>query len=258
MFKTLHALSALTLLALAACGGAPAATSMPQVPAAPAASMAGAEPRDATDMALDAGRKPDALMKLLALSAGMHVAEIGAGGGYTSELLARAVGPTGRVYGQNSKMILEKFAEVPWSTRLRKPVMKNVVRVDREFDAPIPEGVEPLDLVLDNMFYHDTVWMGVDRNKMNASIFAALRPGGRYVIIDHSSKEGAGVADVKTLHRIEQSAVVAEVTKAGFVLAGTDDFLKNPKDPRDWSTSPMVAGVRRGESDRFTLVFRKP
>jgi len=66
------------------------------------------------------------------------VAELGAGGGYTTELLARAVGPTGVVYAQNSRFILERFAAKPWGERLAKPVMHNVVRVDRDFDNPLP------------------------------------------------------------------------------------------------------------------------
>lgn len=197
-------------------------------------------------------------MKFLALKPGMRVAELGAGGGYTAELLARAVGIEGRVYGQNNKWILEKFAEKPWSERLQKPVMKNVMRLDTEFDAPFTDKVEPLDMVLDNMFYHDTVWMNVDRQKMNEAIFRALKKGGRYVVIDHSARAGAGLNDVKTLHRIEEKIVREEVLKAGFVFKASDEFLRNAADTRDWSASPSAAGEKRGESDRFALMFEKP
>lgn len=197
-------------------------------------------------------------MKFLALKPGMRVAELGAGGGYTAELLARAVGTEGRVYGQNNKWILEKFAEKPWSERLQKPVMKNVMRLDTEFDAPFTDKVEPLDMVLDNMFYHDTVWMNVDRQKMNEAIFRALKKGGRYVVIDHSARAGAGLNDVKTLHRIDEKIVREEVLKAGFVFRASDEFLRNAADTRDWSASPSAAGEKRGESDRFALMFEKP
>jgi predicted methyltransferase len=137
-------------------------------------------------------------------------------------------------------------------------VNKAVVRSDRSFDDPLPPEAKNLDLVVDYIFYHDTVWLGVDRDKMNRAVFAALRPGGAYVIVDASAKEGHGVADVKTLHRIEQAVVEAEVKKAGFSLAATSDLLRNPSDARDWSSSPGAAGERLGTEDRFVLRFQKP
>ena len=93
----------------------------------------------------------------------MKVAELMAGGGYTTELLARAVGPKGMVYGQNNKLVLDRFAEKPWTERLAKPVMKNVVRVDRELDDPLPPKAKNLDAVFMVLFYHDTVWLGRPR-----------------------------------------------------------------------------------------------
>lgn len=188
----------------------------------------------------------------------MKIAEISAGGGYTAELLARTVGDSGRVYATNSKFILERFAEKPWSSRLAKPVMKNVVRVDRDLDDPLPPEAKDLDVVLIVLFYHDTVWMKIDRARMNAAIFAALRPGGVYGVVDHSSKAGSGTADAETLHRIDEQLVRDEVTRAGFVFREEAAFLKNPSDPRDWNASPRQAGERRGSSDRFVLKFEKP
>jgi predicted methyltransferase len=217
-----------------------------------------ASDRSEADRALDAGRRPAELLAFAGIEPGMRVAELGAGGGYTTELLARAVGSRGVVYGQNSPMILERFAEKPWSERLAKPVMKSVVRVDRDFDDPLPTDVRDLDVVLINLFYHDTVWMGVDRARMNRAVYAALRPGGAYVVVDHSGKLGSGTTETQTLHRIEESVVRKEVEAAGFRLATTADFLRNPEDRRDWSASPRTAGERRGTSDRFVLRFEKP
>ncbi|MEP7051206.1 MAG: SAM-dependent methyltransferase [Pseudomonadota bacterium] len=214
--------------------------------------------RSPDDRALDAGRKPDQMLAFFGIQPGMKVAEIGAGGGYTSELLSRVVGPTGKVYGQNSPMILEKFANVPWSARLSKPLLSNVVRADREFDDPLPPEATDLDAVLCVLFYHDTVWIGTDRAKMNKAVFASLKHGGVYGIVDHSAAPGAGLSAVKTLHRIEEKTLQAEIEQAGFQLVGEASFLKNPTDTRDWSDSPKVAGERRGTSDRFVLKFQKP
>src|SRR5262245_16427815 len=118
--------------------------------------------RSAEDRALDAGRQPARTLAFFGIRPGARVAELGAGGGYTSELLARVVGPEGRVYGQNSPFVLARFAEKPWSARLAKPVMGNVVRLDREFEDPFPPEVHDLDAVLIVLLYHDTVWMKAD------------------------------------------------------------------------------------------------
>jgi predicted methyltransferase len=106
--------------------------------------------------------------------------------------------------------------------------------------------------------YHDTVWMETDRAAMNREIFEALRPGGVYGIVDHAAAPGHGVEDARTLHRIEREIVVAEVTAAGFELADEASFLANPDDAHDWNAAPSAAGERRGTSDRFVLLFRKP
>jgi predicted methyltransferase len=217
-----------------------------------------AKDRTEADRALDAGRHPGELLAFLNIQPGQKVAELIAGGGYTTELLARAVGPKGKVYAQNNKMVLG-FAGKAWPERLKRaPFKKNTVRVDRELEDPLPKQAKNLDLVVMNLFYHDLYWVKTDREKMNKAVLAALKPGGLYVIIDHSGRAGTGTTEVQTLHRIEQSEVEKDVTAAGFVLDRQGDFLRNPDDKRDWSASPMDAGEKRGTSDRFVLVFKKP
>jgi len=210
------------------------------------------------DRALDAGRHPEELLAFLEVAPGLRVGEIGAGGGYTTELVARAVGERGRVFAENNRLVLERFAAKPWADRLQRVAMRNVVRVDREFDDPFPPEARDLDAVYINLFYHDTVWMGADRDRMNRAVFAALRPGGFYFVIDHASRSGRGVADAQTLHRIDEAFVIAEVERAGFELRAVGDFLRNPADKHDWNASPRTAGERRGTSDRFALQFEKP
>jgi predicted methyltransferase len=214
--------------------------------------------RSPEDRALDAGRKPVELLAFLGVQPAWRIADLGAGGGYTTELLQRAVGSEGVVYGQNSKKLLDMFLEKPWSARLAKPVMKGVVRLDRDFDDPFPDGLRPLDAVTMVLFYHDTVWLGVNREAMNKAVFAALKPGGVFVIVDHSARPGDGVDVTNTFHRIEENVIKSEVQAAGFVLDGQADFLRNKDDTRDWNDSPRAAGERRGTSDRFVLRFRKP
>jgi len=227
-------------------------------PTAEAKAVAEAPDRDDADKKLDAGRKPAELLTFIGVKPGWKVADLAAGGGYTTELLVRAVGPSGVVYGQNSPSLIERFLKEPWGARLAKPVNKNVVRADRDFDDPLPPEAKDLDAVVMVLFYHDTFWTGTDRNKMNAAIMRALKPGGEYVIVDHSGRPGTGATEVQTLHRIEEKVVVDEITKAGFKLAEENDFLKNPADTRDWNAAPFKAGEKRGTSDRFSLKFVKP
>jgi predicted methyltransferase len=243
---------------------APAAASAAAPSAAPVAAHADpvraivdAPDRDPGDRELDLRRKPVELLAFLAIQPGMRVADIGAGTGYTTELLARAVGPAGKVWGQNSKFVREKFAEKGWTERLAKPINANVVRVDREFVDPLPPEARDLDLVVNVLFYHDFEWLEVDRAAHNRAVFAALEPGGRYVIVDAHAKPGAGASESKTLHRIEESLVVAELEAAGFELSRRGDFLRNPDDTRDWNALPWVSATGVF-SDKFVLELRKP
>ncbi|MEO8630193.1 MAG: SAM-dependent methyltransferase [Betaproteobacteria bacterium] len=229
-----------------------------QDPAALANTVVSAPERSPEDRALDAGRKPAELLAFLGIQPGWRIADLGTAGGYTTELLERAVGAEGVIYGQNSKVMLEKFAEKPWSARLAKPVMKAVVRLDRDFDDPFPADIAPLDAVTIVLFYHDTVWLEVNREAMNKAVFAALKPGGVFLVVDHSARPGDGVKVAASFHRIEESVVKAEVEAAGFALDKEADFLRNSTDTRDWNDSPRASGDRRGTSDRFVLLFRKP
>jgi predicted methyltransferase len=278
-------LGAAVFVATAGCGGGTAANAGPAsaapasstvAPASLASAPAAAPPvspplsdddiraivsasdRTDQDKKMDAGRHPAELLAFLGVGHGMSVADLGAAGGYTTELLARAVGTDGKVYGQNDPDLLKRFMEKIWSARLALPADRGVIRSDRTFDDPLPPEAKNLDLIVNVLTYHDTVWIGVDRSKMNRAVFDALKPGGAYVIVDSSARDGDGIKDVKTLHRIEQSVVENEVKTAGFTLAAKGEFLRNPADARDWSSSPREAGAKLGTEDRFVLKFVKP
>jgi predicted methyltransferase len=244
------------------CGGSDApkpAESPPSLPAEVRA-VVDAPDRAADDRKLDAGRRPGELLAFLGLKHGMRVAELAAGKGYTTELLARAVGPTGVVYAQNDPWLTEKTGKA-LDARLAKPMNKHVVKVTRAFDDPLPPEAKDLDVVIDVLFYHDLFWLEdgkLDRAKMNAAVLRALRPGGLYVVVDHSARAGAGSTEVSTLHRVEEKLVQGEIVAAGFTLARSAEFLRNPADTRDWNDAPGAAGERRGTSDRFVLAFTKP
>lgn len=215
--------------------------------------------RPAADKSLDAGRQPEQMLAFFGIQSGMRVADLWAGGGYTTELLSRAVGSTGAVYSQNPPFPPE-FQQIgqAWTERLKNPVLKNVTAVSKSFDAndvlPAPPG--SLDVVIMNMNYHDLVLRGIDRAKVNAAVYQALKSGGAYALVDHSAKDGSGVKDIE-LHRIDEQFLINEIQKAGFALAARSSALRHPEDDRTWVASPRVAGERRGTTDRFMLLFRK-
>ncbi|HEX3766108.1 MAG TPA: SAM-dependent methyltransferase [Kofleriaceae bacterium] len=235
----------------------PAYTPSADVPEAIRDAVTAAD-RDDKDRALDAGRKPAEVLAFFGIAPGQKVGELFAAGGYTTEIMARIVGDSGKVYAQNTKEILDRFARGPLTARLAKPVMKNTVMVEQPADKPFPPDAKNLDAVICILNYHDFVWLKVDRAKLNKAVFAALKPGGVYGIVDHSAKQGSGLADVQTLHRIDEDAVKKEILAAGFKLDGEIDLLRNSEDPRDWNASPTQAGEKRGTSDRFVLKFVKP
>ena len=221
-------------------------------PAVPAlaqdyAAVLAAPDRSDADRTNDLKRKALDLLTFSGPKTGWRVLDMGAGAGYSTELMARAVGPTGKVWGQSDKAS-ERFA-----ARLMTPGMANVQAVLAPFDAPAPAGVTNLDLVTFFFAYHDTTFMEVDRAKMNKAIFDALKPGGFLVIADHSARPGEGTTVGKTTHRIEESTLVAEVTAAGFKHVATGDFLRNPEDPR--TVSVNRSGIK---NDEFVVRFQKP
>ncbi len=215
--------------------------------------------RSDDDRRLDAGRKPGEVLAFFGIAPGQKIGEMFAGRGYTTELMARVVGDKGTIWAQNSKEFMDKFLRQPWTERAAKPVMKHVTGVERPFDDPFPAEAKDLDAVITILNYHDVVnAKDADRAKMNKAVFAALKKGGVYGIVDHSAVAGSGTRDCDPLHRIDEDVVKKEVTAAGFKLAGESDVLRNPDDKRDWNSSPKAAGERRGTSDRFVLKFVKP
>ena len=209
--------------------------------------------RSDADRVVDQRRQPEKLLEFYDVRPGMRVLDVSAGAGYNTELLARVVGPTGVVYAQNSRYFLDNFVKGRFDERLKKPVMGRVIHLVREFDDPVPPEVRNLDLVTFNFNYHDTVWLGVDRAKMNRAIFSALKSGGIYIVADHSGRPGTGANETKTLHRIEESVVRKEVEAAGFRFVAEGGFLRNSDDPRD---APVFKP--RVPNDEFVLKFVKP
>jgi predicted methyltransferase len=216
------------------------------------AAIIAASDRTDADRQTDKRRDPMQLLTFAAARPGMKVLDMGAGGGYSTELMARAVAPNGVVFGQNAADLSER-AKTRFEARLNTPAGKNIVSLVRPYDDPVPAEARDLDLITFLFYYHDTTYMSVDRAEMNRKLYAALKPGGVLVIADHSARPGDGTSVGKTFHRIEESALRREVEAAGFKLVAEGDFWRHPEDTRDFSIQPPTRPV-----DEFVLKFQKP
>jgi len=208
--------------------------------------------RSEADRKNDQRRNPVALFGFTGARPGMKVLDMGAGGGYSTEMLARAVAPGGVVYSQAPADLFPN-ARKAYAVRALTAAMKHAIRLERPFDDPLPPGIGDFDLVTFFFFYHDTVWLEVDRAKMNRRLYEALKPGGILVVADHSARPGDGANVTKSLHRIEESVVRRELEAAGFQFVAAGDFLRNPADARDTPVSKNPV-----PNDEFVLKYRKP
>lgn len=216
-------------------------------PAAASYQAAVASPiRTDADRKDDARRKPAEFLAFAQVKPGMKALDVASGGGATAVLLRAAVGSDGEVWAQNAK------ANPKLQERVLNATLPNLHSIVAGFADPVPAGAPPLDLITINMSYHDIANTPVDRAAMNKRLYQALKPGGTLVIVDNAAKKGSGLADTRTLHRIDEQTVIDEVTKAGFKLDARSDYLHVASDPREQPFFKMDA-----PDDKFALRFKK-
>jgi predicted methyltransferase len=224
---------------------------------ATAAAVADANRPDA-DKQRDANRKPAATLEFLGVRPGEQVAELLPGGGYFTRLFSKTVGPAGHVYALVPERPANAPADMPDLAGAVKAIAANpaysnvsvVVQPITKLAAPAP-----VDLVFTSQNYHDLHNFPIDIGAFNKLVLDSLKPGGLYVVLDHSAQAGSGFRDTKTLHRIDADAVKQEVMAAGFEFVGGSAALANADDPR---TAMVFDPAIRGKTDQFILKFRKP
>lgn len=246
--KTLHLAIALT----AAFALAAPAQGQPGGPSAAIRAAVADPTRPGEDMARDAGRHPAEIIQFAGVRPGMRIVELAPGGGYYTRILARAVGPRGRIYA----VVSPGFAARPESMARFRRIIAGYPNVEIVVSAiPSLTMTMPVDMVWTSENYHDFHnAQGVDMAALNRAIFGVLRPGGSYYVEDHAAP-GTGVTATSTLHRIDPQAVRDEVTAAGFRLDGESPVLANPADPH---TARVTDPAIRGRTDRFAMRFRRP
>jgi len=249
--KTLLLATALALTPLAAAQAAPADVA--------AAISAPGRPADA--VALDEVRKPAEVLRWLGLQRGDRVLDFLTGSGYYAEVMARAVGPTGRVTGWNTPSFMrsENIRNALNGIRERNGNTAFYATPNNAFALPD----QAYDFIMLHLVYHDMYWEStrfgiarIDPATITAALFRATKPGGTVAVIDHVAAQGRDTrAEVEATHRILPATVRADFERAGFEFVGETDMLRNPSD--DHSKSVFDPSIR-GRTDRFVYRFRRP
>ncbi|MEI9928581.1 MAG: methyltransferase [Sphingomonas sp.] len=239
------------LLALAA----PLATGAQTVPPEIAAALA--DPgRPAADSARDAARHPGEILAFMGVKPGDKVADFLMGGGYWTRILAKAVGPDGHVYAYQAAEFIQYRAAYADEQKAAVAGYANV--------SPSSESLatiafpEPLDAIVTVQNYHDLHLRFAPPGfaaLVAARLYAALKPGGVLLVVDHVANADPGFAVPDKLHRIDPAAARAEIESAGFKFEGESPLLRNPADPH---TLVVFDPAIRGHTDQFIYKFRKP
>ena len=210
--------------------------------------------RPADQVAQDALRKPAETLAFAGIKPGQQVADFLPGGGYFTRLISDAVGPTGHVtmlettrwgadnIASDQKVIDDGYKNVSLDT------------------APFGQFhlAAPVDVFFTSRNYHDLLiakYGVVDMAAFNKQVFAALKPGGVYLVLDHSAPDGSGSSTTATTHRIDEALVKSQVEAAGFKFEGESNVLRNPGDDRKLTVFDKKI---QGHTDQFILKFRKP
>ena len=209
--------------------------------------------RSRSDRNRDASRKPAEIFRFLELKPGMTVLELGAGGGYTTEIASRIVGNNGAVYAQS----------LDGSSRLKKGRLANVKAIEPHILWELREKTEATglnggeaDLVLIFFALHDMYLNSrIDKERLYGDIKHFLKPGGRFVVLDNAAEPGSGLRDARRTHRIDEEFIKTEITSAGFNFLAESALLRNGQDD---VTQSWQATRPRGTHDRFAFVFEKP
>ena len=215
--------------------------------------------RPAADTQRDADRKPAAMLEFAGVKSGETVVDLIPGGGYFTRLFSAAVGPNGKVIAVATVKPADAPADAPDRSAAVRAIAADAhyanvtvmqVRLKEFSLAP------PVDMVWTSQNYHDIHNVkDMDVVAFDKAVFAALKPGGVFIVLDHSAEKGSGFRDTGTLHRIDEEAVKKEVESAGFTFAGSSNALRNKADPR--TAAVFDAGIK-GHTDQFILKFVKP
>jgi predicted methyltransferase len=216
--------------------------------------------RPAADIERDAERKPAEMLAFAGVKPGQTVVDLIPGGGYFTRIFSKAVGPTGTVYAVSGPPRASSDPAKPAPTPAQDTIAADAAYGNvKSLHIPLTAGVvipTKADVVWTSQNYHDLHNVpNADLLAFNKSVYAALKPGGVFVVLDHAAATGAPADVTNTLHRIEPSVVRKEVEAAGFKFDGESKVLASAADDH---TKKVFDPAIRGHTDQFVYKFRKP
>ena len=247
----LNLASSCALIAFAFCSGTAAAA------AADVAAALAHPDRPSADGAADALRKPEQVLAFAGLETGMDVFEMEAAAGYYTEILSRAVGAGGSVVLQEAPGLMG-FVGDGIDLRTANNRLANVRVSMTNFDELDAED-NSMDMVTWIQGPHELGFApeGVNLGDPAGSfreIARILKPGGVLLAVDHIGKDGTGLQEGASTHRIEESVITQMALQAGLTVERSSDLLKNPADPL---TAHVYDPSIRGKTSQFMVLYRK-
>jgi predicted methyltransferase len=243
------------MLALAAAAIVSAAPSVAKPPAYLTAAVSDPA-RPADDVKRDDERKPLEMLEFAGVKPGQTVGDWMPGGGYFTRIFSKAVGPKGKVFA---------IISPAQAANAEKPPAVNAIAADPAYanvtvtPANYSEMALPakLDVIWTSQNYHDLHLTKANQDvaAIDKAVFAALKPGGVFIVLDHAAAAGTGLEVPDQLHRINPEIVRKEAEAAGFRFEGESGVLRNPADNH---ARPVFDPAIRGHTDQFIYKFRKP
>jgi predicted methyltransferase len=214
--------------------------------------------RTAADRERDARERPAEVLAFAGVKPGMTVADLFAGAGYYSEILAGVVGANGKVYSVNN-VPYAQYSKDGLKARYTEGRLPNVER--RLVEASyVNLPAKSVDVAVIVMSYHDVFWIDEKEGwpEINSagfidSVKRMLKPGGKLLIIDHNAPAGTGAEMAGKAHRLNEEFARKSLTSRGFVLDKTWDGLRSKEDQLDKLVfDPAV----RGKTDRYVHLYK--
>jgi predicted methyltransferase len=232
------------------------ATALAVIPSYVTAALS--DPARGKDAEADARRHPAELVAFAQVKPGETIVDLIPGRGYFTRIFSRIVGPSGHVY---AVLPSEYAKENPYQRPLLEALVKDphysnvtlLIQPAARLNIPLKA-----DVLWTSQNYHDypDKFMGpTDPKILNDAVFNVLKPGGIFVVVDHTADTGSGMRDTDTLHRIDPQAVKEQVISSGFKFEAESEVLRNPADDHKLQVfEPAI----RGHTDQFAFRFRKP
>jgi len=227
--------------------------------------------RDLKNTSRDIYRNPYETLSFFELEPSMTVVELSPGGGWYTEILASYLDNSGTLiaahFDRSSSNNYLKKSRINFEKKISSEAIYNKVKiVDLTSKLSEPGSV---DAVLTFRNLHN--WLGPMMDKVFSNTFAALKSGGIFGIVEHRAEKGTSMKDMKKSGYVTEDHAIEIAEKHGFRLVSKSEINANPKDTKNhpkgvWTLPPSLRlkeknqdkYVAIGESDRMTLLFKKP